>query len=156
MVLSKYLPHPSVFVNSLNLQLSNSTPIVSLMNDFINTLVLIRLSSFLSMLVQFPLLFTGFYNFLTIILWQTGPRLCLGREFAYNETSFILIRLFQVFESVSLAPDAQPVWSRPPVSWKAAGVSGKRKSKEEIWPKADLTMYAHVGHFWVSFVYQVH
>jgi hypothetical protein len=79
-----------------------------------------------------------------------GPRLCLGQQFAYNETSFMLIRIFQTFESVSLAPDAQPAWSRPPAAWKAE--IGKRKSKEEFWPKTHLTMYSHVSYAsaWVS------
>lgn len=77
------------------------------------------------------------------IVYHIGPRLCLGQQFAYNEASFILIRLFQTFESVSLAADAQPAWSRPPAAWKAE--VGKRKAKEEFWPKTHLTMYSHVS-----------
>jgi len=58
----------------------------------------------------------------------------------------MLIRLFQTFESVSLATDAQPAWSRPSAAWKAD--VGKRKAKEEFWPKTHLTMYSHGG-LWV-------
>jgi len=79
--------------------------------------------------------------------FNAGPRLCLGQQFALNELSFMLIRLFQSFESVSLATEAQPTWSRPPASWKAA--VGKRKAKEGFWPKSHLTMYAHGG-LWVT------
>jgi hypothetical protein len=63
----------------------------------------------------------------------------------------MLIRLFQTFESVSLNREAQPSWSRPPASWKAA--LGKRKAKEEFWPKTHLTMYSHVSP-WFSLVVQ--
>jgi hypothetical protein len=56
----------------------------------------------------------------------------------------MLIRLFQTFDSVSLAQEAQPAWSRPPALWKEAAHDGKRKAKEEFWPKTHLTLYAHV------------
>ena len=56
----------------------------------------------------------------------------------------MLIRLLQTFDSVSLAREAQPAWSRPPASWKEAAHDGKRKAKEEFWPKTHLTLYAHV------------
>jgi cytochrome P450 len=78
-----------------------------------------------------------------------GPRLCLGREFAYNQMTIFLIRLFQTFDNILPAPHAQPTWSRPPLSWKSPENSGKRKSKEEFWPKHHLTMYTHGG-LWLS------
>ncbi|KIM77311.1 hypothetical protein PILCRDRAFT_825474 [Piloderma croceum F 1598] len=81
--------------------------------------------------------------------FNAGPRLCLGQQFAYNEASFMLIRLFQTFDSVSLAREAQPAWSRPPAAWKEAAHDGKRKAKEEFWPKTHLTLYAHGG-LWVT------
>ncbi|ORY73252.1 cytochrome P450 [Leucosporidium creatinivorum] len=46
-----------------------------------------------------PFIFTPFSG---------GPRVCLGQQFAYNEASFALIRLLQVFDRVSLALDVQP------------------------------------------------
>ncbi|KAJ7755156.1 cytochrome P450 monooxygenase pc-3 [Mycena metata] len=74
----------------------------------------------------------------------TGPRICIGQMFAYQETSFFLVRLLQRFASFSLAPDAQPEDSKPPASWK----SSPMKAKEEITFGASLTMYARGG-LWV-------
>ena len=76
-----------------------------------------------------------------------GPRTCLGQQFAYNQASFMLIRLLQRFESVQLAYDAQPVWSRPPAHWKAFASNGRRKGKEEFWPKTHLFMYSYVSDY---------
>ncbi|QRV92984.1 cytochrome P450 family protein [Ceratobasidium sp. AG-Ba] len=74
-----------------------------------------------------------------------GPRICLGQQFAYNETSFFLIRLLQRVESISLAPDAQPPNTIPPADW--ASAKG-RKSFEKIMPKSHLTLYV-AGGLWV-------
>jgi cytochrome P450 len=80
--------------------------------------------------------------------FNAGPRLCLGQQYAYNQMSFMLIRLLQTFESVTLAKDAQPPWSLPPTEWKQSAAQGKRRAREEVWPKTHLTMYAHGG-LWV-------
>ncbi|KAJ7710097.1 cytochrome P450 [Mycena olivaceomarginata] len=59
--------------------------------------------------------------------FNAGPRICLGQQFAYHESSFFLIRLLQTFSSVSFASDAQPPEGRPPASWKTddkAGLEG--------------------------------
>jgi len=77
--------------------------------------------------------------------FNAGPRICLGQQFAYNEMSFILIRLLQNFASISLAPDAQAPDTLPPPAWVEAG---GRKATEKIFPKIHLTMYAHGG-LWV-------
>ena len=63
-------------------------------------------------------------------------------QFAYNEMSFMLIRLLQQFDTISLAPDAQASDTLPPPSW---GEAGGRKATEKIFPKMHLTMYAHVS-----------
>nr|AVZ23844.1 cytochrome P450 [Thanatephorus cucumeris] len=77
--------------------------------------------------------------------FNAGPRICLGQQFAYNEVSFFLTRLLQRVDQISLAPDAQPLDSHPPVSWvKGPG----RRATEKIWPKAHLTLYSHGG-LWV-------
>jgi hypothetical protein len=55
------------------------------------------------------------------------------------QISFFLVRLLQNFSSVSLAEDAQ---TSPPDEWK---LDGGRKAEERVWPKAHLTMYAHVS-----------
>ncbi len=34
--------------------------------------------------------------------FNAGPRICLGQQFAYNEMSFIIIRLLQAFEGFEL------------------------------------------------------
>ncbi|KAJ7784649.1 cytochrome P450 monooxygenase pc-1 [Mycena metata] len=71
-----------------------------------------------------------------------GPRLCLGQQFAYNEMSFVIIRLLQSFSSFSLDLDAFPPGSLPPQEW--AGLEG-RKAMDKIHPKFHLTMYSKGG-----------
>lgn len=77
--------------------------------------------------------------------FNAGPRICLGQQFAYNETSFLLTRFLQSFSSVSLAPESQPPDSLPPADW--AGAPG-RKGTEKIMVKSHLTIYVHGG-LWV-------
>ncbi|KIK94934.1 hypothetical protein PAXRUDRAFT_11751 [Paxillus rubicundulus Ve08.2h10] len=82
--------------------------------------------------------------------FNAGPRICLGQQagfhaFAYNEISFMLIRLLQHFTSVSLSPEAQAPGTLPPAAWAAAD---GRKAREKFFPKMHLTMYAHGG-LWV-------
>ncbi|KAK0199387.1 cytochrome P450 monooxygenase pc-3 [Desarmillaria ectypa] len=48
--------------------------------------------------------------------FSTGPRVCLGQQFAYNEASYFLIRLLQTYSSFTLALDAQPAKSVTPKS----------------------------------------
>ncbi|EIW81954.1 cytochrome P450 [Coniophora puteana RWD-64-598 SS2] len=74
--------------------------------------------------------------------FNAGPRICLGQQFAYNETSFFLVRLLQMFSSVALAEDVQTL---PPPEWaKAEG----RQALEKVVIKSHLTMYAKDG-LWV-------
>jgi len=77
--------------------------------------------------------------------FNAGPRICLGQQFAYNESSFFLIRLLQSFSSFSLADDAQPLEARPPANWKDVG---GRAAIEKIWLKSHLTMNVKGG-LWV-------
>ena len=63
-------------------------------------------------------------------------------QFAYNEASFMLVRLLQHFDHVELAPEARPVDARPPKQWQAAG---GRQAIETIIPKTHLTLYSHVS-----------
>ncbi|KAF9444176.1 cytochrome P450 monooxygenase pc-3 [Macrolepiota fuliginosa MF-IS2] len=77
--------------------------------------------------------------------FNAGPRICLGQQFAYNESSFFLIRLLQHFSSFSLAPDAQPPDSLPPKEW--SGEKGP-KGRDKIRPASHLTMYVKGG-LWV-------
>ncbi|KAF8055214.1 cytochrome P450 monooxygenase pc-1 [Lyophyllum atratum] len=85
-------------------------------------------------------------NSFIFLPFNAGPRICLGQQFAYNEMSFMIIRLLQQFSSVILDEDARPPESRPPVHW-AEGVG--RKTIERVYPKTHLTMYAHGG-LWVK------
>jgi len=84
-----------------------------------------------------PFIFLPFNNF--------GPRVCLGQQFAYNEVSFMLVRLLQTFDRFELDDSAQPSESVPPASWK--NVPG-RQSIERCWPMSHLTMYA-LGGMWI-------
>ncbi|KZS95633.1 cytochrome P450 monooxygenase pc-3 [Sistotremastrum niveocremeum HHB9708] len=77
--------------------------------------------------------------------FNAGPRICLGQQFAYNESSFFLIRLLQSFDEIDLASDAQPPETLPPAEWK--NKTG-RAATEQFVPAAHLTMYAKGG-LWV-------
>ncbi|KAJ7647752.1 cytochrome P450 [Roridomyces roridus] len=78
--------------------------------------------------------------------FNAGPRVCLGQQFAYNEMSFVLIRLLQSFSSFTLDVDACPPDARVPSDW--SGQPG-RKGVEQFVPKAHLTMYT-LGGLWVK------
>ena len=75
--------------------------------------------------------------------FNAGPRICLGQQFAYNEASFMLVRLLQAFDRIELAPDAQPKESFPPEEWKEA--KEDRQSWEKVWPKSHLTAFVNVS-----------
>ncbi|KAF7343149.1 Cytochrome P450 [Mycena venus] len=77
-----------------------------------------------------------------------GPRICLGQQFAYQEASFILIRVLQAFSKISLAPSAQPPESRVPDDWKTDDPSGWKR-KEKVRPKSSLTLFV-MGGLWVT------
>ncbi|KAF5344773.1 hypothetical protein D9757_013427 [Collybiopsis confluens] len=83
----------------------------------------------LSRFVNNPTMFTPF---------SAGPRICLGQNYAYNEASFFLVRLLQQFDTFTLAPEAQPEGSLPPLEWQ--GRKG-RQAEEKIWPAAALTLF---------------
>lgn len=72
-----------------------------------------------------------------------GPRICLGMQFAYNEASFMLVRMLQVFEHLTVAQaEAAPAGSLPPEEWKS--MKG-RQAKEKIHPLVAVTMYSKGG-----------
>ncbi|KAG9010037.1 hypothetical protein FRB94_011014 [Tulasnella sp. JGI-2019a] len=72
-----------------------------------------------------------------------GPRMCLGQQFALNETSFFVTRLLQSFDDISFAPDAFAPGTLPPQEWKGSQLG--RKSVEKVWPMSHLTMYFKGG-----------
>ncbi|KAF9459406.1 CYP63 cytochrome P450 monooxygenase-like protein [Collybia nuda] len=85
-------------------------------------------------------------NSFIFLPFNAGPRICLGQQFAYNEMSFMLVRLLQNFSSVALDVEACPPEMRPPAEW-AAGPG--RKAIEKLWPKVHLTMHTYGG-LWVK------
>ncbi|KAH6893965.1 cytochrome P450 monooxygenase pc-1 [Coprinopsis sp. MPI-PUGE-AT-0042] len=87
-------------------------------------------------------------NSFIFLPFNAGPRICLGQQYAYNEMSFMMIRLMQNFSSLSLDLDSLPPDAHPPPHW--AEDQGTRKATEKVWPKLHLTMYAHGG-LWVKF-----
>ncbi|KAJ7053490.1 cytochrome P450 monooxygenase pc-1 [Mycena amicta] len=89
-------------------------------------------------------LLTNSFQFLP---FNAGPRICLGQQFAYNEMSFMLIRLLQAFSAFHLDEEAFPPGARPPAEWKHAQGPG-RKSVERFRPKVNLTM-STMGGMWV-------
>lgn len=79
--------------------------------------------------------------------FNAGPRICLGQQFAYNEISFMTIRLLQTFEDIVWDPEACPQ-SLPPPEW--AESDNLRKKEEKVLLRSHLTMYAKNG-YWVKF-----
>ncbi|KAF9563331.1 cytochrome P450 monooxygenase pc-3 [Agrocybe pediades] len=75
--------------------------------------------------------------------FNAGPRICLGQQFAYQETSYFLVRLLQQFGNFRLDPGAQPAWSKPPADWAHQG--DERAAKEKITPAFHLTLYVKGG-----------
>ncbi|EMD30996.1 hypothetical protein CERSUDRAFT_120204 [Gelatoporia subvermispora B] len=74
--------------------------------------------------------------------FNAGPRICLGQQFAYNEISYLIVRLLQAFDDIEFASDAQPAAARPPASWAS---KGGRIGIEMIKPKVEFTMYIEGG-----------
>ncbi|KAG1738016.1 cytochrome P450 [Suillus lakei] len=75
--------------------------------------------------------------------FNAGPRICLGQQFAYNEMSFMLIRLLQNFSAITLFPEPAMC---PPAWW--AEKDG-RLAIERFRPRTHLTLYA-MGGMWVK------
>ncbi|KAJ7751591.1 cytochrome P450 monooxygenase pc-1 [Mycena metata] len=78
--------------------------------------------------------------------FNAGPRTCMGQMFAYNEMSFMIIRLLQAFSSFSLDEDAFSPEGRPPKEW--ASASG-RKGIDRFRPKLHMTMSTADG-LWIK------
>ncbi|EJD44086.1 cytochrome P450 monooxygenase pc-3 [Auricularia subglabra TFB-10046 SS5] len=78
--------------------------------------------------------------------FNAGPRICLGQQFAYAETSYLLVRMLQRVASIELAPDAQPAGTLPPPEWASSPIG--RESVERIRPVSSLTLSAKGG-LWV-------
>jgi hypothetical protein len=77
--------------------------------------------------------------------FNAGPRICLGQQFAYHETSVIIARLLQTFKGILLDVDSNPE-AKPPAAW-ASGQG--RKAVEKVWVKSDITVYPNGG-AWVK------
>lgn len=89
--------------------------------------------------------------------FNAGPRICLGQQvcrsfihatnlippfllqFAYNEMSFMVIRLLQNFSAITLSPEPA---MRPPAWW---AEKGGRQAIEQFRPRNHLTLYAMVS-----------
>ncbi|KAJ3758543.1 cytochrome P450 monooxygenase pc-1 [Lentinula raphanica] len=78
--------------------------------------------------------------------FNAGPRICLGQQFAYNEMSFILVRLIQNFTSFTHFPELCPPEFQVPPEWKS---EPGRKGIDKFFPKMTLTMYSGGG-LWVK------
>ncbi|KAJ3755884.1 cytochrome P450 [Lentinula raphanica] len=70
--------------------------------------------------------------------FNAGPRICLGQQFAYNETSYFLIKFLQAFTDFQIAWDVQPESSKPPVDWQP--VPGTTKGRDKVLHASHLTM----------------
>ncbi|KAJ7480774.1 cytochrome P450 [Mycena latifolia] len=74
--------------------------------------------------------------------FNAGPRICLGQQFAYHETSFFLVRLLQTFSGMTLVLDAQPPAGLAPQAWTQHD-DDKRgwKRGERLKVKNHITLY---------------
>ncbi|KAF8308494.1 cytochrome P450 [Clavulina sp. PMI_390] len=80
--------------------------------------------------------------------FNAGPRICLGQNFAYNEASFLTVRILQTFNSFQLRQrEDAPAGCLPPEDWKK--VTCHRQAVEQIWPAAAVTLYSRGG-IWMS------
>ncbi|KAI0645640.1 cytochrome P450 [Trametes meyenii] len=77
--------------------------------------------------------------------FNAGPRICLGQQFAYNETSFMLIRLMQQVTSIKFVPEVAPDSVAPPDYADSLGADGT----DRVLMASHLTMYARGG-LWVK------
>ncbi|KAG2080443.1 cytochrome P450 [Suillus cothurnatus] len=91
-------------------------------------------NKFIQILIPNPYIFLPF---------NAGPRICLGQQFAYNEMSFMVIRLLQSFFTITLCPEPAMC---PPAWW--AEKDG-RQAIERFRPRNHLTLYA-MGGMWVK------
>ncbi|TFK23190.1 cytochrome P450 monooxygenase pc-1 [Coprinopsis marcescibilis] len=82
------------------------------------------------------------------IPFNAGPRICLGQQFAYNQVSFVLVRLLQQFSSFAMDEEAFHPSVRVPKEWAEVGKTS-RKAKERFRPKIVLTM-ACDGGMWLK------
>ncbi|KAF8340618.1 uncharacterized protein EI90DRAFT_2906526 [Cantharellus anzutake] len=74
--------------------------------------------------------------------FNAGPRICLGQNFAYNEASFVMVKLLQNFDTFELRQKQDaPEGALPPEFWK--NLSG-RAACEQVWPQNAITLYAKV------------
>ncbi|KAJ4490749.1 cytochrome P450 monooxygenase pc-1 [Lentinula aciculospora] len=78
--------------------------------------------------------------------FNAGARICLGQQFAYNEMSFILVRLIQNFTSFTHFPELSPPEFQVPPEWKSFP---GRKGIDKFFPKMTLTMYSGGG-LWIK------
>ncbi|KIP04058.1 hypothetical protein PHLGIDRAFT_129763 [Phlebiopsis gigantea 11061_1 CR5-6] len=77
--------------------------------------------------------------------FNAGPRICLGQQFAYNEVSFMLIRLLQQVTAVRLRQEVDPANVPPP----GYAVSPVTDGTDKVLIKSHLTMFVQGG-LWVT------
>ncbi|KAK7046125.1 hypothetical protein VNI00_007128 [Paramarasmius palmivorus] len=77
--------------------------------------------------------------------FNAGPRICLGQQFAYNEMSFMLIKLLQNFKLFTLEQNVADPEFHPPPEWRNAP---GRKGQDKFFPKMALTMFSGGG-LWI-------
>ncbi|TEB23871.1 cytochrome P450 monooxygenase pc-1 [Coprinellus micaceus] len=85
-------------------------------------------------------------NHFIFLPFNAGPRICLGQQYAYNQMSYMLVRLLQTFSEMSLDLASIPPEAAPPAFWTN---SPGRKATEKVWPKLHLTLYVNGG-LWVN------
>ncbi|KAH9858786.1 cytochrome P450 [Lenzites betulinus] len=77
--------------------------------------------------------------------FNAGPRICIGQQFAYNEASFMLVRLLQQISGIEFVPEVAPESVVPPGYTDSPGSDGT----DRVWMSSHLTAYAKGG-LWVK------
>jgi len=87
--------------------------------------------------------------------FASGPRNCIGQNYALNEATLFLVRLLQRFDEFSIDERKQlpPPWRRDPtvdIGLKDSRNGTNRKEVERIWP--GFTIVIHItGGLWMKF-----
>ncbi|KAI0744063.1 cytochrome P450 monooxygenase pc-2 [Daedaleopsis nitida] len=85
------------------------------------------------------------HNPFIFLPFNAGPRICLGQQFAYNEVSFMLVRLLQQVSSIEFTPEVSPESVVPPGYTDSPGSDGS----DRAWIGSHLTLFAKGG-LWVK------
>ncbi|KAE9399487.1 cytochrome P450 [Gymnopus androsaceus JB14] len=77
--------------------------------------------------------------------FNAGPRICLGQQFAYNESSFFIVKLLQKFDTIDFQVNQTSLNSSTPSLDSTSAAAGSEKVADKVQIKSHLTMYIADG-----------